>query len=450
MAAPDKVKEIVAAHVIRPIAAFIQSQASGGLLLMGLTLVALVWANSTWGDTYQDLWHIEFALQFGGQSLSLSLHEWINDGLMAVFFLLVGLEIKREVLVGELATPKLAALPIMAAIGGMLVPALIYALVNRGQPTMSGWAVPMATDIAFSLGVLALLGTRAPLALKVFLTALAIVDDLGAVLVIAIFYSGELDFTALSTAGLMMLALIVMNFLGVRKLTPYLLIGFVMWLTMLQSGIHAAIAGVLLAMTIPTRIRMNVPEFLARSRDLVSRFERLPRDETGLLNEGETTTLHAIEKAVEGVQMPLQRLEATLHTPVNFVIMPIFALANAGIVLSGVGLSQVMEPVTLGVALGLILGKAVGITLFSWIGVKIGIAVLPQRVRWKQIAGVACLGGIGFTMSLFIAGLAFTDESHLVGAKLGILLGSLVSALLGVLLITKVKRPWTASSVESE
>ncbi len=450
MPSPEKVKRIVEQGVIRQIATFIHSQASGGIMLLAFTVIALVWANSPWGDTYRDLWHIQFSVQFGGESLSLDLQHWINEGLMAVFFLLVGLEIKREVLVGELSTAKLAALPIMAAVGGMVVPALIYFLVNRGQPSADGWAIPMATDIAFSLGILALLGSRAPLSIKVFLTALAIVDDLGAVIVIALFYAGNLDVSALSTAGLLFLSLVVLNVLSVRMLTPYIVIGFLMWLMMLQSGVHATIAGVLLAITIPTRVRFDVPEFLKRTRDLLSRFDKTNDENTDVLGEEQQLALHAIEKSVEGVQMPLQRLESTLHTPVNFVIMPVFALANAGIVLSGVGWGQLAAPVTGGIALGLVVGKAVGITLFSWLSVKLGMAVLPSGLRWMHVVGVAFLGGIGFTMSLFISGLAFSDEALITGAKLGILLGSVVAGVIGALLISRVKGDQKPPPVETE
>jgi NhaA family Na+:H+ antiporter len=452
MAGPEVVKEIVRQRVIRPIARFIESQASSGVLLLLCTVVALVWANSAWGASYSELWHRELSIGFGESVLSMSLLHWINDGLMAVFFLLVGLEIKREVLVGELATPRLAALPIVAAVGGMVLPALVYVVVNRGQPGMDGWAIPMATDIAFSLGILALLGSRAPLALKVFLTALAIVDDLGAVVVIALFYSHDMNWAALGAAGGLFAVLVLMNVLTVRSLVPYLVVGALMWAAMLGSGVHATIAGVLLALTIPTRVRLDSREFLRKGRELLDRFEEAAPTDAGsdLLSDERQSTLHAIETSVEGVQMPLQRLESELHTPVNFVVMPLFALANAGVVLTGVGMEQVTAPVTLGVALGLFLGKALGITLFSWLGVRLGFASLPKRVQWRHILGVGFLGGIGFTMSLFIAGLAFTDVELNTGAKLGILLGSLLSGIVGAVLISKVRTAHPQPSVETE
>ena len=443
MARFEKVRQIVRLTVVRPITAFTQSQAAGGVLLLICTVIALVWANSQWGGSYHDLWETDFAISFGGLSLELTLHHVINEGFMAVFFLLVGLEIKREMLVGELSTPKNAALPIMAAVGGMVVPALIFFALNKGTPGADGWAIPMATDIAFSLGILALLGTRAPLSLKIFLTAFAIVDDLGAVMVIAVFYSSELNVTALLIAGGLSSLLIGLNILKVRNLTPYLLIGACLWLAVLSSGIHATVAGVVLALTIPTRVHLNVSEFLQKGRALFDRFERGKTiDEShALLSEERQSALYSIEKSCEEVQMPLQRLEHTLHAPVNFIIMPVFALANAGIVLSGVGMQQLTESVTLGVVLGLVIGKVVGISLFAWIAVRTGIAVLPRFISWKHIIGVAFLGGIGFTMSLFIADLAFFDDEVLgTGAKLGILLGSLLSGLVGALILSRIKR----------
>ena len=446
----SKVRQIVRERVIRPVARFIQSQASSGVILLTCTVVALVWANSPYSDVYRDLWHTEFSLQYGGQSLSMDLHHWINDGLMAVFFLLVGLEIKREVVLGELNNAKKAALPIMAAVGGMLVPALIYVAMNAGRPSVDGWAIPMATDIAFSLGVLALLGTRAPLALKVFLAALAIVDDLGAVLVIALFYSNEINVQALQTGGLIFLALIVFNALRVRNLVPYVVLGFLLWLMFLKSGVHATIAGVLLAMTIPTRVRLDAKEFYDRGMRYLNKFRdgAKPDEAEAILNEDQVSAIDAIEQSCEQVQMPLQRLEHNLHTPVNFVIMPVFALANAGVALGGVGFQSLAAPVTSGVVLGLFIGKAVGISLFSWIGVKLGIAALPKRVTWSHVVGVAFLGGIGFTMSLFIAGLAFGASELNEGAKLGILLGSAISGVTGALLIVRTRRHKSADTVE--
>ena len=447
----EKVRQIVHRNVIRPVARFIESQASGGIILLACTVIALVWANSPYGDTYQHLWETEVSVQFGGPAFSLPLHAWINDALMALFFLLVGLEIKREILVGELSTLKNASLPIMAALGGMVVPALIYFGINRGGEGSSGWAVPMATDIAFSLGILALLGKRAPLSLKVFLTALAIVDDLGAVIVIALFYSGSLNMGALQTAGLLFLILVLLNAVGVRNLVPYMVVGVGLWLALLSSGIHATIAGVVLALTIPTRVRMNADEFLDKGRDLLKRFEegRTTDESNALLSEERQNALHAIEKSCEGVQMPLQRLEHNLHTPVNYLIMPLFALANAGVVLHGVGFGQLSEHVTLGIVLGLLIGKVVGISLFSWLSVKIGIAILPARVSWRHVVGVAFLGGIGFTMSLFIAGLAFGSSTLDTAAKLGILLGSTLSGIVGAILISRT-RPFAVVGAEEE
>lgn len=434
-----KVRTLVRRGIVRPMVEFIQSQASGGVILLVCTLAALFWANSGAGASYHHLWETEIALHFGSAALSLSFHEWINDGFMAVFFLLVGLEIKREILVGELSSIKSASLPILAAVGGMAVPATIYFAFNAGTPEATGWAVPMATDIAFSLGILALLGSRAPIGLKVFLAALAIVDDLGAVVVIALFYAQNINVDALIVSGGLVLALLALNFLKVRSLIPYITVGVALWLSMLSSGVHATIAGVLLALTIPTRVKLDPRAFLERGRDLLDRFERVGK-ETGeevILSEDQQSALHAVEKTCEEVQMPLQRLEHMLHSPVNYVIMPVFALANAGVVLSGVTSDVFFDRVTLGVALGLLFGKAIGITLFAWIGTKLRIAALPRSVTWSQIVGVAFLGGIGFTMSLFISSLAFGESSSATLSKLGILVGSAVSGVIGVLLLMR-------------
>jgi NhaA family Na+:H+ antiporter len=330
---------------------------------------------------------------------------------MTVFFLLVGLEIKRELLIGELAEIKKATLPIAAALGGMVVPALIYIAINYQTSTVSGWGVPMATDIAFSLGVLTLLGKRIPYQLKIFLTAFAIVDDLGAVIVIAMFYTSEISFVALGATGTLLVALQVLNRRGVRRLLPYLLVGLLLWLAVLKSGVHATIAGVMLAMTIPAR-------------------------------------RHSEQNEKDTEATPLQTLEHALHPWVSFIIMPVFALSNAGVELSGQFLSAILHPIGLGIILGLLLGKQIGITLFSWLAVRTGIASLPSGVRWLHVYGASLLGGIGFTMSLFIAVLAF-GEGHLLSiAKIGVLIASGLAGAAGwvVLRKTKVQVVYTASS----
>ena len=397
-----------ARRVIAPLARFVQSQSSSGALLLVATLVALVWANSPLGSSYGALWGNEFSFSLGGRDYVFDALHAVNDGLMALFFLLVGLEIKREFLVGELSGAKSAALPVIAAVGGMLVPALVFLALNPGQPQSRGWGVPMATDIAFSLGVLSLFGARVPLGIKVFLTALAIVDDLGAVLVVALFYTRSVDTQALLVCAGAVGLLAGLNLLRVKSLWPYLALGVVLWAAFLQSGVHTAIAGVVLAMAIP-----------ARTKD-------------------------------EGEDPPLQRLEQSLHTPVNYVVVPLFALANAGVVLAGVQGDATSVRAALGVLLGLFVGKVVGISLFSWLSVRLKVASLPSATGWGQVVAVGFLGGIGFTMSLFIAGLAFPGGALSSAAKLGILVGSALSGLVGALLLRRCAPLPDAPSVEAK
>lgn len=369
------------------LARFLASESAGGIVLMVAALAALIVANSPLAAGYFSILH--------SVALGLSVELWINDGLMAIFFLMVGLEIKREVLAGGLATWGQRALPGFAAAGGMLVPALIYIAINWGNPqTMSGWAIPAATDIAFALGVLSLLGSRVPASLKVFLAALAILDDLGAVTIIAFFYSSGLNLPMLGAAFATLAVLIIMNRLKVRRLLPYLVLGALLWFFVLQSGVHATLAGVALALCIP----LGGPEEEARS--------------------------------------PLLFLEEKLHYWVAFAIVPIFGFANAGVSLSGISMENLVDPVPLGVALGLFIGKQIGVFLAAVLAIRAGLAVLPEGSNWRQLYGVAILCGIGFTMSLFIGNLAFPGALHLVDeVKVGVLMGSGVSALVGVLLL---------------
>ncbi len=425
-------KRIPILRIVRPFQEFVKLEASGGILLLACTVLALAWANSPWGKSYVDLWHTQATIGIGGFILSKDLLHWINDGLMVVFFFVVGLEIKREVLAGELASAKKAALPIAAALGGMIVPAAIYSIFNAGGAGAMGWGIPMATDIAFALGALTLLGNRVPLALKVFLTALAIVDDIGAVLVIALFYTTQISWLWLFIGGIILLALIVANQVGVRSLLFYTLLGIGLWLAFLQSGIHTTIAGVLLAMTIPARARIHRDAFLERSRALLSEFEQASgHSENILTNPVQQAALQELETACEQTETPLQRFEHALHPWVTFTIMPIFALANAGVTFAGDVSVMLIHPVSIGVAAGLVLGKQLGITLFTWLAVKSRLAVLPNGITWKQIYGVGWLGGIGFTMSLFIATLAFDGSELLTAAKLGILTASLLAGIVG-------------------
>ncbi len=432
--------------IVRPFQEFAHGAASGGIVLLACTIVALVWANSPWRESYHDLWHSELTIAIGSFKLSSSLHHWINDGLMVIFFFVVGLEIKREVLAGELSSLRQAMLPIAAAVGGMMVPALIYASLNFGRPEINGWGIPMATDIAFALGVLALLGDAVPLPLKVFLTALAIVDDLGAVLVIAVFYTSDLNLTALLLGALVLGAMFLLNYLGVRSPLVYFFFGVGLWLCFLASGVHATIAGVLAAMAIPARTLIDEETYLKRVRFLVGQIEHHNAGQSPAEARSQTWTLASnLAHQSECLLPPLHRLEHAWHPWQAFFIMPVFALANAGIEIGSGFLGTLAERAALGVILGLVIGKQVGVTLFSWLVVKMGWAALPAGVTWKQIYGAGWLAGIGFTMSLFIANLAFQDEEHLLMAKGGILVASLIAGVIGYVLL----RRWISQPAEA-
>jgi NhaA family Na+:H+ antiporter len=421
-------------RVLGPFEEFIHNQTTAGALLMVCALAALALANSPLAEPYLHLLHTPMGVGVGSWSLQMSLHHWINDGLMALFFFVMGLEIKREILVGELATPKQAALPIIAAIGGMLVPALIYSGINPEGASAQGWGVPMATDIAFAVGALVLLGARIPQALIVFLVALAIVDDLGAVVVIALFYTDTIVLPALAAAGVLLAALVVMNMGGVRRPLPYFVLGVLLWLAMLKSGVHATIAGVLLAFTIPARPRYDPLRFHAHVMDLMQRFAlAMQRDANILVNDKLHAIVQNLERGAEGVETPMQRLQHLFHQPVALLVIPIFALANAGVQIPFESLGDALrQSVTLGVILGLVLGKFVGIAGSAWLALRLGVGQLPAGTRFVQVAGVALLGGIGFTMSIFIAELGFAAHPEmLVQAKIGILCASLCAGVLG-------------------
>jgi NhaA family Na+:H+ antiporter len=419
-------------RIVRPFQDFALKQSSSGIILVLVTVVALIWANSPWGNSYGALWGSKLTVGVGDFTLSKDLTHWINDGLMAVFFLVVGLEIKREILVGELSSIRSAALPVAAAFGGAVVPALIYIAINAGTEGAAGWGIPMATDIAFVLGVLALLGERAPVGLKVFLTALAIVDDIVAVLVIAVFYTSEISWGALAVGGVFLAALVVANLIGVGKTLVYALLGVGLWLAFLISGIHATIAGVVLAMTVPASSFINPSAFLERSRYILDRFEQAgEKGENVLTNEERQAALHALNHAAYKLEPPLHELEHALHPWVVFAIMPLFALANAGVSLGGGIAEALTTPVVLGIVAGLVVGKQLGVTLFTWLAVKSGVSELPTGVSWRHVYGGGWLAGIGFTMSLFISDLAFSDSSLVDAAKLGILAASLIAGVIG-------------------
>ena len=381
---------------------FLKLEASAGLILMGVALLAMLAANSALAQLYDSFFNTNIRIGVGGFEISKPILLWINDGLMAVFFFLVGLEIKREVLTGELSSFDKAVLPVLAAIGGMAVPGLVFVALNWEAPeNLNGWAIPTATDIAFALGILALLGTRAPVALKVFLLAVAIIDDLGAIVIIAVFYTSELSTNALTLSMLGFTLAVALNRMGVQRVAPYLIIGAFMWVFVLKSGVHATLAGVLIALTIPL-------------------------------------------KRKDGCKALLYRLEHELHPWVAFLILPVFAFANAGVSLKGVSLADLAHPLTLGIAAGLFAGKQIGILAATWIGVKSGLARLPDGVSWRHIYGVACLTGVGFTMSLFIGSLAFGADETMNAVRLGVISGSILSGLMGYAVL-RVSAPRTAA-----
>ena len=444
---------------------FLKAEATSGILLILATGLAMVLANSRFSLHFTEFWHQHLTLRIGRLALQLSLHEWLNDGLMALFFLVVGLEIKRELVQGELASLKRAALPVLAALGGMVAPGLVYYLQNRGLPTASGWAIPTATDIAFTVGVMTLLGRRVPLWVKVFVTALAIADDLGAVVVIAVFYTGKLAlYPSLVAAGLT-LVLLLLNRFGVRRLTIYLGVGVLLWLAMLKSGLHPTLTGVILGMCVPIGTRRSPADFISAAEHAIAAYQHADAtsattpapaetaQEQAEQGDREETALAAVLDAIEGLKSPLHRLEHALHHWVALGILPLFALANAGVVLPS--LTQLREillqPVTRGVFFGLLVGKPLGIFVASVLAVKLRIGELPVQGRLSQLLGAAMLAGIGFTMSIFITGLAFTDPQQIMEAKLGIIGGSLASALLGAVVLRllgapRPKRPERPSS----
>ena len=420
--------------VLSPLEHFIHRQTTSGILLMLCAIAALYLANSQWNETYHHILQLPFTIGVPGFELSKSIHHWINDGLMAMFFFVIGLELKREILVGELADPKQAILPIAAAIGGMVVPVLIYISINPAGHTLDGWGIPMATDIAFALGALALLGKRIPKNLLTFLVALAIVDDLGAVMVIAVFYTETINFPALMIAAVMLLLLVSFNLGGIRRPLPYVLLGIILWIAMLKSGVHATLAGILLAFTIPMRPKYDAARFLSHINEMVEKIKNsYLREENIVKNDELRSRVHALEKGVHLVQAPAQVMERTMHIPSAYIIIPIFSLANAGIPFEWSSLGSVVtHPVSMGITAGLVFGKLFGIAGFSWLAIKFGLTSLPHDINFKHIVGVALMGGIGFTMSIFIAELGFAHSAEdLLMAKTGILVASVLAGVSG-------------------
>jgi Na+:H+ antiporter, NhaA family len=421
-------------RVLTPFDEFVHGQTTSGLLLMASAVIALLLANSALAEFYSHVTHTLIGLNIGEWKLEMSLHHWVNDALMAVFFFLVGMELKREILVGELSDLRKAALPIVAAIGGMLVPAALFFFMNPDGDASRGWGIPMATDIAFAVGALVLLGNKVPKTLVTFLVALAIVDDLGAVLVIALFYTKELVPMWLGVAALIFAVLVIFNFIGIRRAIPYFLVAVLLWYALLQSGVHATIAGVLGAFSVPARPKYDPSLFVSRLRELVERFkEGLDSGKNIMTNHQLQAVAQSLETDVNYVQTPLQSLEHHWHVPVAFFVIPIFALFNAGVPLQFESWSAVLSnPIVLGVTLGLVVGKFVGIVGASWIFLKLGLSQLPTGVKFNQLAGVALLAGIGFTMSIFVAELAYAPHpDYLVMAKVGILSASLLAGVMG-------------------
>lgn len=428
--------------IATPFEHFIHAQTTTGMILIFMTVMALILANTPLTEAYAHFFHTKVDLTVGSWQLSHTIHHWINDGLMAIFFFIIGLEIKREILVGELSNIKVAILPILAAIGGMVFPALIYSTINAGEAGASGWGIPMATDIAFAISALVLLGKRIPTALVTFLVALAIVDDLGAVLVIAIFYTDQIIFLPLALAGVSFLILVAFNRFGIHMILPYFIIGLFMWFFMLESGVHATIAGVIAAMAIPSKPKQTPSDFTQHTRNLLDEYDNYPVTTDHMMHEKQKAILINIQDRIDAVGTPSARLEHSLHLPVALVIIPLFALANAGITIdfSSIG-STVMEPVSLGIIAGLVLGKVIGIFGISWLAIKLKIAKLPQGSTMSQIFGVAFLGGIGFTMSIFVSDLAFLGNDALIfQAKVGILSASLFAGLFGYLWLRVVSK----------
>lgn len=422
-------------RIFTPFSRFLRIESLGGLVLILFTIAALIWANSSFSEYYKQLWEKELSFGLGEGKISKSILHWINDGLMAIFFFVVGLEIKREVRAGELSAPRQAMLPVFAAIGGMIFPALFYTFLNQNPQTAGGWGIPMATDIAFSLGVLSLLGNRVPVSLKVFLVAFAIVDDLGAVIIIALFYSHDVHTIYLVYAAFGFVSLLLFNRLNIRFIPLYILTGVFLWYMFLKSGLHPTLAGVLIAIAIPVNRKTRSGSFRIKMERQLKAFPETDCEDRLLLSKSQMEAIENMHTYIRGVESPLQTLEHHLHNFVTFFVMPLFALTNAGVVFGNARLADFFSELSFTIELSLIFGKVFGIFLLTWLGVKLRLAVLPDGVRWPHILGLGFLGGMGFTMSLFISNLAFGTGMYLNPAKLGILLGSLLAGVLGYIVL---------------
>ena len=406
---------------------FLETEAAGGLVLLVAAIIAVVWANSPWRASYRSLWHTEVAVRFGRFALEMDLQHWVNDGLMVLFFFVVGLEIKRELVAGDLREPRVAAVPAVAAAGGMVVPALLFLVITATTEGTRGWGIPMATDIAFALGVVTLLGSRVPRSLKLFLLTLAIVDDIGAILVIAVFYASDIQFVWLAAAVLLLGATVGLRRAGVVWLLPYVVLGLAVWLATHASGVHATIAGVALGLLAPAR--PLTPAAVARDWA------------TDLADEPSPRELDAMTRLAKTSVSPAERLQYLLHPWTSFLVVPIFALANAGVSIRADSFDAPgVLGVTTGVVAGLVVGKLAGITLATWLAVRSGLGRLPEGATWSTLAGIAALGGIGFTVSLFITELAYDPGSLQDGAKIGVLAGSVIAAVAGSLVLLRASR----------
>lgn len=438
-------------RILAPVDNLLRNKPVSGILLFLAVVGALIWVNSPWGDSYFHLWHTNFRIGFGPFEISKDLHHWINDGLMAIFFFVVGLEIKREIMAGDLSSWRKASLPAAAAVGGMIFPALIYTLFNFGLDTESGWGVPMATDIAFTLGVLSLLKDRVPISLKIFLTALAIVDDLGAVLVIAFFYTENLLLLYLEYGLAFFLVLALGNWLGIRNTLFYAIIGICgLWVAFLLSGVHATIAGVLLALTIPAKTKINKYSFIFHVRKLLRKLKNSKSMQGSYLSDEQQEIIEDLKETRSKIETPLQKLEYALNPFVSFVVLPLFALSNAGIELNVNFWEAITTQVSLGIIFGLILGKFLGIMSFSALFIKLGIADLPRNTNWGIMAGAAIMAGIGFTMSIFISNLAFDNELIEKQSKMAILLASVLAGIIGILVIRFFSQKLRADEIEQK
>ncbi|MFX0167877.1 MAG: Na+/H+ antiporter NhaA [Candidatus Hodarchaeota archaeon] len=437
---PRRLSRAQLRRLYAPFQRFFRLEASSSILLIISITGALIWANSLWGFSYFALWETPLTIAIGSFVISEPLRWWINEGLMALFFFVVGLEIKRAVIVGELSRVQDALFPIFAALGGMIVPAIFFTLINFGSTGAIGWPVPMATDIALALGVLALLGSKIPLSLKLFLSTLAIADDIGSVIIIAGFYSAISPLFPVIVGALLIVGLVLINRMGIQSTILYATLALGVWLSFLLSGIHTTLAGILVATTIPVKARVNTEDFCSKSHVLLKDFEDAKKPgESVLTNKTQRSAVLGLEAICKDVQTPLQRMEYLLQPWVGYAIVPIFALANAGVLLAFDITVIASGTVALGVIIGLVLGKQLGIVVFSWASVRMGLANKPKDLSWRQIHAVSCLGGIGFTMSLFMADLTFSGHPLLDISKIAILLASLIAGLLGFFLLGGMK-----------